>query len=329
MRDVFEGIKHVFWNSNEGRLRSPFRLVAALLIFLFTVPLVLLFTSSLGWLFAPTGEQSEALLNAVSLIVAYLLLIIVVLAIAWFVDKRYLGDLGIGGGRQWLREAGVGAAVGSLMVGTIVLVAVLAGVATVDGTLVTREGSLFGPLSVPVGTVLTLCFFLVAGFLEELLFRGYLLVNVAEGLDDFIDTSDAVTVGVVVSAVLFGLVHAASPGASVFSLFVAILFGLLFGASYALTDRLGLPVGLHVAWNVALGPVFGLPVSGITTTTALVSVDPGDPAFVTGGEFGPEGGLVALLALAVGSGMILLWFRRAGTPSIQEHITKPNLWTQN
>jgi hypothetical protein len=67
-----------------------------------------------------------------------------------------------------------------------------------------------------------------------------------------------------------------------------------------LTGRLGVAVGLHFAWTVAGGPLFGVPVSGQSVPARLLVVDVTGPVARTGGAFGPEAGLLGVLAAPAG-----------------------------
>jgi hypothetical protein len=77
------------------------------------------------------------------------------------------------------------------------------------------------------------------------------------------------------------------------------LAGIYLGSAYLITNRIWLPLFLHTAWNLMEGPIFGLPVSGITLPTTLLRTQPVGPAVWTGGSFGPEGGLLLCLLLLV------------------------------
>jgi hypothetical protein len=85
----------------------------------------------------------------------------------------------------------------------------------------------------------------------------------------------------------------------------------MFGLPVILTGRLGFAVGLHFAWNFAQGTLFGFPVSGNDFEgAALVRTRLTGPTEWTGGPFGPEAGLLAVVMLAAGSLLILLWAAR-------------------
>jgi membrane protease YdiL (CAAX protease family) len=318
--DIRGGLSQVFYNPQEERLRTPFRLGTALLLLLGVFLFVAGVLAALDTLVGGAGDGVASLLLAVAFTLA-------LLAIAWLVDRRYLGDLGLDFGRAWARDLAAGLGVGLVMAAGAVGVGVAAGVASVEGTLVTGDGGLVdGPL--PVALLGSLVLFLLLAFLEELFFRGYVLVNLAEGLRGFTDVRRGAVVAVSASAVLFGFVHVANPDASAISALNITLFGLLLGSAYVLTDRLAIPVGIHAAWNFALGPVFGTPVSGLDSGVALVDVSLED-SLLAGGAFGLEGGLLALVALAVGTAGLLGWVRLStGDISVREQVAEPDLWSR-
>jgi hypothetical protein len=162
-------------------------------------------------------------------------------------------------------------------------------------------------LTVLVPTALFLC----VGIYEELVSRGYQLRNAAEGLNlPGVGPRGAVLLAWVLSSVLFGYLHAANPSATPLSTFNVALAGLMLGFGYVLTGELAIPIGLHVTWNFFQGAVFGFPVSGLSVAGAtFLSTDQGGPALWTGGPFGPEGGLLAPGAMAVGILLTALWVR--------------------
>jgi hypothetical protein len=163
-------------------------------------------------------------------------------------------------------------------------------------------------VSAPTFVLVAAGFFLAIAVLEELIFRGYLLGNAAEGATIVLDNRHAVMLAVGVSA---------AP------------FGLLLGGVYLCTESLALPIGLHTGWNFALGPIFGLPVSGLTSSVALVAVQSGSQTRLTGGKFGPEAGLIAVGALVTGGGLLAFWLWAGGKLSIYEQIAEPDLWTRS
>jgi CAAX protease family protein len=114
----------------------------------------------------------------------------------------------------------------------------------------------------------------------------------------------------IVSAAVFGVSHIFNPGATVVSaLCIALEAGIMLGALYALTGRLWVSIGVHAAWNFTQGYVFGAAVSGGEAGPALAhSVARSDASvLLTGGSFGPEASLPALLVCtSVGVGTLWL-----------------------
>src|SRR5262249_17997968 len=114
-----------------------------------------------------------------------------------------------------------------------------------------------------------------------------------------------------VSAVLFGLAHAANPGATwVSSLAIALEAGILLGAAFALTRNLWFPIGFHFSWKFFEGPVYGTAISGATLPSSLITAQVTGPRILTGGSFGPEAGVPAMLTcLAAAIVLIVLVLR--------------------
>ena len=155
--------------------------------------------------------------------------------------------------------------------------------------------------------------FVCVGFSEELMYRGYHLTNIAEGFN-FKATDPKYSIGIAVflSSILFGVFHLGSPGANLISIFIIFLMAILLSFAYALTGRLAMPVGVHIAWNLFQGNIFGFPVSGTTfpaETATFFSIQQSGPDLWTGGAFGPEGGLLGVVAIIAGIFLIVVWIR--------------------
>lgn len=102
----------------------------------------------------------------------------------------------------------------------------------------------------------------------------------------------------IASALLFGAAHLMNPNASyVAAAAIAVEAGLMLAAFYLLTGRIWMSVGVHAAWNFAQGPVFGARVSGQVESGSLFVSGPvaGSSSVLSGGAFGPEASLSAVL----------------------------------
>ncbi len=141
---------------------------------------------------------------------------------------------------------------------------------------------------------------LPAAAAEEVMLRGYTFQALAEQWGG--------AAAALITAILFAALHGINPHAGWGSFGGILVSGILFGAAVLVTGRLWLPIGLHVAWNLLEGPVLGFPVSGMAFPGDITPVLTG-PALWTGGSFGPEAGLLGILASATGA-LLLLASRR-------------------
>jgi uncharacterized protein len=130
-------------------------------------------------------------------------------------------------------------------------------------------------------------------------------------------------IGVVVSSVLFGAGHAFNPGATVISsIAIALEAGVLLAAAYVVTGRLWLPIGLHAGWNFTEGSLFGMSVSGYSTTPGWLAGTLKGPVILTGGAFGPEASIFAV-AVCLAVALLLLW------RTVQLHRVKAAMWSRS
>lgn len=138
---------------------------------------------------------------------------------------------------------------------------------------------------------------LIAGFMEELIFRGILF----RWIEEFLGSWGAL----IITALFFGFAHDSNPNATTFSsIAISIEAGLLLGAAYMWTRSLWLPIGIHFGWNVTQGFVFDVPVSG-NEVEGLVTAELSGPELLSGGAFGLEASVIALV-LATAAGLWML-----------------------
>ncbi|HEX8423827.1 MAG TPA: CPBP family intramembrane glutamic endopeptidase, partial [Pyrinomonadaceae bacterium] len=142
--------------------------------------------------------------------------------------------------------------------------------------------------------------FVFAAAAEEMLFRGYPLQTMMRALPFL--------AAVIPSSVLFAYVHLDNPNVAWgFTFINTTLAGFWLAVAYLRTRSLWFPLGLHWAWNWAMGALLGLPVSGITSLTRapLFRATDTGPAWLTGGAYGIEGGAACTLALIIST--IFIW----------------------
>lgn len=127
---------------------------------------------------------------------------------------------------------------------------------------------------------------------EELLFRGV--------VHRILEERTGSILAIAVSSLIFGLTHAVNSNATPWgTLAIAVEGGALLAIAYTVTRSLWLPIGLHFAWNFTASGVFGTAVSGADGEPGLLRTVLSGPDALTGGTFGPEASLFALLCCLV------------------------------
>ena len=142
---------------------------------------------------------------------------------------------------------------------------------------------------------------LVAALAEELLFRGYPLARLAVPVGK---------VGASVAlAVVFAGAHILNPEVSTLGLVNIGLASLVLSAAFFTPGGLPLAWGIHLGWNGGLALGADAPVSGLTFDIPALEFVTGRSAWLTGGTFGPEGGIAASVAM----GVALIWLSQRAT----------------
>ncbi len=187
-----------------------------------------------------------------------------------------------GAGRELALGLAGGAALFSVMTG---IVALLGGFEIMG---LRGAGAIWSMLSLAV----------FSSVFEEILLRGIVFRQLEAWLGSWI--------ALALSSALFGALHITNPGATWFSsVAIAVEAGILLGAAYMLTRRLWLAIGIHAAWNFTQGWVFSVPVSGGEAPLGLLITRRLGPEWLTGGDFGLEASVVAMVVASL-AGVILL-----------------------
>ena len=317
-----------FFDEVTGRLRAPWRLLLQYLAYTVTVPLLVNLLAG-AFLVAGTGAGSSStsalagspLLPVIGGVAGLGGALLSVWLAGRFLDRRPFADFGFHLSVGWWLDLLFGMALGALLMTTVFLVQSGLGWVTVTGSFESLVPGAPFWLAVLVPATLFVC----VGFYEELVVRGYQLRNAAEGLNSSsLGPRGAVLLAWALSSAFFGYLHAANPSATILSTANVALAGLMLGCGYVLTGELAIPIGLHVTWNFFQGTVFGFPVSGLRIGGAtFLSIEQGGPDLWTGGPFGPEGGLLAPAAMALGIVLTALWVRlRRGRVAVHAPIAK-------
>jgi membrane protease YdiL (CAAX protease family) len=289
---------------DTGTLASPgiqsvpqIRIPLARRIVLHWVVRLLITWFGFGLVTAATVAGLQALSVDISPIVSIGLLsvcaVLAVVAVTRLIERRTLADIGLGVRRfviDWLKGAGVGA---SYLCACVGILAVLGGYR--------MSGVAFAGQALASGLMSQV----LVGVFEETLFRGILFRFLEEGFGSWI--------ALTMTALFFGLSHLNNPHATVWSaIAIALEAGVSLGAAYMATRSLWFAMGLHTAWNVLQGTIFGVAVSGTgAPTDSLFQPLIQGNHWLTGGAFGIEASLIAVvLGLGVGSYFIVHAVRR-------------------
>lgn len=207
--------------------------------------------------------------------------------------RQGFSDLGFRLDRHWLGEfaAGVGLSLLAMLA--------IAGLMWAAGGVRFRIDPAANVLQ--LGTALYA--FLCVALFEEVLFRGFAFQRLVDGL--------GVWPAQALLALLFALGHYGNPGmhgaTEAWATIDLMLGAILFGLAYVRTGSLALPIGLHLGWNWTQGALLGFGVSGFDQVGWLQPLFLGKPEWLTGGQFGPESSVCAVLVDVVSVALIWRW----------------------
>jgi len=207
----------------------------------------------------------------------------VYIAFVRFIERRPVRELAL---PMMSRELGIGMLAGVGLYTLCVLVLMVLGVYRIEG---------INPLALLLPSV---AMALSSGVFEELLHRGTLFRIVEESLGSWI--------ALLASALFFGFRHLSNADGNIIGvLAITIEAGLLLAAAYMLTRRLWLSIGFHIAWNFTQSGIFSGSVSGAFEKPGLFKATIEGPELLTGGKFGMEATIVALL-ICTTAGLVML-----------------------
>lgn len=277
-----------------GHLRSGWRFALFLVFFgcvsgvFYAVADFLLKTSAVDF---GLGSVSGLLVSSLSSFAA-------ALAVGWLCGK-YLENLpfralGAWFTRNWLKDLCLGLAGGAFSISVAVFAAFVVGGLRFQFNENAGQSAIYTSLAV------SLIVFIAGAAFEEIFFRGYLFQTLAR--------ANLAWLAIALTALFFAVAHAGNPSATAVSTFNTALAGIWFGIAYLKTRTLWFVFGLHLMWNWFQGAIFGIEVSGLTELTTaplLREIDRG-PMWLTGENYGIEGGFACTIALIVST--LAIWF---------------------
>lgn len=272
----------------DGHLRSGYRFAIFVAAFLF---IYIAATTVVYLVFTPYGLIPFFVADGV---VGTALAVIVGLLCTRYLEFLPFSALGAWYGKRWMVNFGYGMVLGIATFTFAAVIGIAVGSLRFSYNSEAASGSILNTLA------LSFLVFFVRAALEEAIFRGYILQTfVRSGLTSF---------AIVLTSVLFASLHNTNPSATRMSWVNTFIAGVWFGIAYLKTRELWFPFGLHLAWNWAQGSIFGIEVSGLTEIVPaplMREMDLG-PAWITGGDYGLEGGILTTIALIVST--LVIWY---------------------
>ena len=301
--------QRVFINE-EGELRCGWRIFVFVICFAVAIIVIGGLILSAIEIFIPslrlTGEPPDPqehlsdreVIYLISTSAANLLAVLVATGVcARLLERRSLGSVGLKFHPGWFRDSLLGCAIGGAAI------ALAVGIAKLGGAVSFESKALLDPpmtaSSMLLGGALAALFFLVAAAFEELIFRGFAFQALVHNVGPLVPLA--------LTSALFGVAHLGNPSATTFSTINTMLAGEWLGLAYLATRSLWLATALHFSWNFVMVFVFGLPVSGRTDLArlALLQARSGSPESLSGGSYGPEGGVAATIVLILAT--LFIW----------------------
>lgn len=318
-------LENIFWNGAEHRLRGGWRLtlqLVAQLVVSGALSVVAGLVLFVVMLVSGTPVTEEALLSSplllvVNAVVGLLGIVPVIWIFGRWIDKRKFSDFGFVMNRDWWQDLGFGLLLGAVLMALIFVVQRQLGWLEVVDRFAAPQGGSF-----VFGILQAAFLFLAVGFYEELMSRGYQLKNLSEAMHNSgLSRRRAIALSLVITSLVFGILHATNPNASFVSTFSIALAGIFLGLGMVLTGSLAIPIGLHITWNFFQGNVFGFAVSGTNAGATFLQINQTGPAAWTGGAFGPEAGYIGLLAILLGCLLTMAYVRlRYGKVALAESL---------
>jgi membrane protease YdiL (CAAX protease family) len=198
------------------------------------------------------------------------------------VDKLPWSTVGLGRAAASPPVILKGAAVGGLTIGVASLLLLSIHMLRIDSTI---PGSWWGEAWHSTIVLLP------AAFFEELFIRGYVFAVLRR--------TAGWKLALIVTSVVFGFLHAWNPGADAESILAVIVAGFFLGAIFLATRSLYAAGAAHFAWNWVMSGALHIAVSGVPSHDPDYRVVETGPDWLTGGPWGPEGGLAAVAAMFV------------------------------
>jgi CAAX protease family protein len=150
----------------------------------------------------------------------------------------------------------------------------------------------------PKEIIVSILIYSIVAIAEEVIFRGYILRNLMISFNKY--------VALIISSLLFSVMHGFNPNIDLFSFFNLFLAGILLGISYVYTKNLWFPIALHFSWNF-FQTLLGFNVSGQNAYSIINFTIP-EKNILNGGDFGFEGSILSIISQIIFIVLILIYY---------------------
>jgi membrane protease YdiL (CAAX protease family) len=283
-------LRFIFFNQRE--VRSGWRLLVYLVLgalFLFGLQ----FAAS--WLHLPMPTRQ---MHPTGVLIGEILSIVAAFgaaALMGLFEHRTLGDYGLPAREAFRGRFWQGIVWGLVMITAVILLIGAGG------------GYSFGRIALDRGALIYYAaiwalVFLMVGFFEEFLFRGYTQFTLASGVG-FWPAALILSAG-------FGGAHLMNPGEGPVGALSVFTIAMFFCLTLRRTGNLWFAVGLHAAFDWGETFLYSVPNSGNVASGHLSNSSLHGPRWLTGGTVGPEGSVMAFVVMAAAFVIFAYVYRR-------------------
>lgn len=134
--------------------------------------------------------------------------------------------------------------------------------------------------------------YMIQGASEEIIFRGWQLQVIGARYKPWL--------GILISSIIFALLHSLNSGVTIIAIVNIFLFGILLAFFVMRNNDIWAACGWHSAWNWAMASIYGLEVSGSHKIGSILNLSSSGPTYLSGGAFGPEASIITSVVLLTG-----------------------------
>jgi uncharacterized protein len=296
------------FKNKEGKVRSGWKIAAVLAIFYGSIMVLSIIIGILtSVILMATGDLKAGadvlsysytdrglkIMNNINMVMMFVQEVVTILLpiLAWKITtKRKLAAMGFPPIRSNYKELIAGLLFGILSISVVFVAILLSGQA---------EVATWKP-HFAVSQLVYLAMFIMVGFAEELLSRGYMMSVLRQ--------TKSIAAIMIIPNVIFALLHSSNSGIGIVPYINLTLVGVLFSYMYLKSGNIWMPIGYHITWNYFQGNVFGFKVSG-TEVEGILSTSYTKDNLLNGGAFGPEGGLFVTAVILIGFAVVHQYYK--------------------